>query len=115
MISVIKDTKPEVIILEKLYSHYKHPITSILMGHSRGVICLAAGNNDVELVSYPATRIKKAVTGNGRAGKHQVQGMVKSLLGLNTYPEPVDISDALAMAISYVFIESEAVRKFEKV
>lgn len=103
--NVIKETKPEVIVLEKLYSHYKHPATSILMGHARGVICLAAGSNDTKLISYTATRIKKAVTGNGRAGKHQVQGMVKALLGLSTYPEPVDISDALAMAISYVFIE----------
>ena len=102
---VIKETKPEVLVLEKLYSHYKHPATSILMGHARGVVCLACGRNNVKLVNYAATRIKKAVTGNGRAGKHQVQGMVKSLLDLKTAPNPVDISDALAMAISYVFIE----------
>jgi crossover junction endodeoxyribonuclease RuvC len=75
------------------------------MGHARGVICLACGVNNVKLVNYPATRIKKAITGNGRAGKHQVQKMVKDLLGLNTAPEPADVSDALAMAISYVYIE----------
>ena len=108
---VIKEHKPSVLVLEKLYSHYKHPATSILMGHARGVICLACGMNGVELVSYPSTRIKKAITGNGRAGKHQVQRMVKSLLGLHTAPEPVDISDALAMAISYVFIEGERNKK----
>ena len=105
---IIKETDPEVLVLEKLYSQYKHPTTSILMGHARGVICLACGKHDVELVSYPATKIKKAVTGNGRAGKIQVQGMVKSLLGLNKAPEPVDISDALAMAISYVFISGRS-------
>jgi len=102
---VIKEHKPEVLVLEKLYSHYKHPTTSILMAHARGVICLACGLNNVELVNYASTRIKKAITGNGRAGKHQVQNMVKALLGLNTAPEPVDISDAIAMAISYVYIE----------
>jgi crossover junction endodeoxyribonuclease RuvC len=102
---VIAEHKPEVLVLEKLYSHYKHPTTSILMGHARGVICLACGVNNVKLVNYPATRIKKAITGNGRAGKHQVQKMVKDLLGLNTAPEPADVSDALAMAISYVYIE----------
>ena len=102
---IIKEHKPGVLVLEKLYSHYKHPVTSILMGHARGVVCLACGINGVRLVSYPATRIKKSVTGNGRAGKHQVQSMVKSLLKLNTAPEPFDVSDALAMAISYVYIE----------
>jgi crossover junction endodeoxyribonuclease RuvC len=102
---IIREYKPEVLVLEKLYSHYKHPTTSILMGHARGVICLACGVNRIELVNYPATRIKKAVTGNGRAGKHQVQRMVKTLLGLNTAPKPADVSDALAIAISYVYIE----------
>ncbi len=102
---VIKEHKPEVLVLEKLYSHYKHPATSILMGHARGVVCLASGINGVKLVNYPSTRIKKSVTGNGRAGKHQIQRMVKTLLNLNTLPEPFDVSDALAMAISYVYIE----------
>jgi crossover junction endodeoxyribonuclease RuvC len=102
---IIAEHKPEVLVLEKLYSHYKHPTTSILMGHARGVVCLACGINNIRLVNYPATRIKKAVTGNGRAAKHQVQRMVKSLLGLKTDPKPADVSDALAMAISYVYIE----------
>lgn len=102
---IITEHRPEVLVLEKLYSHYKHPVTSILMGHARGVVCLASGINNIRLISYPATRIKKAVTGNGQASKQQVQKTVKALLGLNTLPEPVDISDALAMAVSYVYIE----------
>ncbi|MBD3380220.1 MAG: crossover junction endodeoxyribonuclease RuvC [Candidatus Omnitrophica bacterium] len=102
---VIEEFRPNVLVLEKLYSHYKHPTTSILMGHARGVVCLAAGMGGVRLESYAATRIKKAVTGNGRAGKHQVQRMVKSMLGLNKAPEPFDVSDALAIAVSYVYIE----------
>lgn len=103
---VIREHKPEVLVLEKLYAHYKHPTTALLMGHARGIVCLACGMENVRLVSYAATRIKKAVTGNGRAGKHQVQDMVKSVLALNTAPEPFDVSDALAMAISYVHIEN---------
>ena len=105
--SIIKEHRPSVLVLEKLYAHYKHPATSILMGHARGVVCLACGHNNVKLVNYPATRIKKCVTGNGRAGKHQVQSMVKSLLNLNTAPDPFDVSDALAMAISYVYMEGQ--------
>lgn len=108
---VIKEFKPQVLILEKLYSHYKHPITAILMGHARGVVCLACGQNGVELVNYPSTRIKKALTGNGRASKQQVRSTVKSVLGLRTVPEPHDISDALAMAVSYVYIEGRRAGK----
>ncbi len=104
VVAIIKEHDPEVLVLEKLYAHYKHPATAILMGHARGVICLACGLNDVKLVSYSATRIKKAVTGSGRASKQQVQLTVKGLLRLSKVPEPVDITDALAMAISFVFM-----------
>jgi crossover junction endodeoxyribonuclease RuvC len=102
---VIRESSPSVLVLEKLYSHYKHPATSILMAHARGVVCLACGVNDLKLVNYASTRIKKAVTGNGQAGKHQVQGMVRTILNLTSTPNPLDISDALAMAISYAFID----------
>lgn len=105
LLSVIKEYKAEVLVLEKLYSHYKHPVTSILMGHARGVACLAAGIADIKLVSYPSTRIKKAVTGKGHASKLQVQGMVQKLLGLREKPEPVDVSDALASALTYINVE----------
>jgi crossover junction endodeoxyribonuclease RuvC len=103
--NIIKEFTPAVLVLEKLYSHYKHPVTAMLMGHARGVICLACGEYNIELVNYAATRIKKAITGNGRAGKHQIRDMVKSMLNLETSPRFFDITDALAIAISYVYIE----------
>jgi len=111
---IIEEHSPEVLVLEKIYSHYKHPATSILMGHARAMACLVCGKFDVKLVNYPSTRIKKAVTGNGHASKYQVQRMVQSLLKLKRPPEPVDVSDALAMAISYCYIEksnSSAIRR----
>jgi len=102
---VIQEHRPEVLVLEKIYSHYKHPATAILMGHARGVVCLVSGLNNIQLVNYAASRIKKAVTGNGRATKTQVQQTVKAMLGLKKAPDPVDISDALAIAMSFVYIE----------
>ena len=101
---IIKTHTPSVIVLEKIYSHYKHPATSILMGHARGVVCLLCGINSIRLVNYSATHIKKAVTGNGRASKKQIQSMVKELLKLKKNPEPFDVSDALAIAMSYVYM-----------
>lgn len=105
---IIDEHKPGVLVLEKIYSHYRHPATAILMGHARGIACLVSGLYDIKLVSYPSTRIKKALTGNGMASKVQVQRMVQGFLNLKTPPEPTDISDALAMAIGYCFIEKNA-------
>ena len=63
VMNLIKDTLPEAVVLEELYSHYKHPKTSILMAHARGAICLAVEHQDVLLINYPTTKIKKAITG----------------------------------------------------
>lgn len=98
---LIKETAPEAIVLEELYSHYKHPRTSILMGHARGIICLAVEQEKIPLISYPTTRIKKAITGRGRASKEQMQRTITNLLGLKRPPEPFDITDALALAITH--------------
>jgi len=100
---LIDETRPDVLVIEKLYAHYKHPATAILMGHVRGVVCLLAGTKSVPLVSIPATHVKKAVTGTGHAGKSQVQGMIQHHLNLKKLPEPADVADALAVAMAYVF------------
>lgn len=102
---IVDEHRPSVLVLEKIYSHYKHPTTAILMGHARAMACLVCGKSGIKLVNYPSTRIKKAVTGNGHASKYQVQRMVQNVLRLKEPLEPVDVSDALAMAISYCYIE----------
>jgi crossover junction endodeoxyribonuclease RuvC len=102
---IIEEHRPSVLVLEKIYSHYKHPATAILMGHARAMACLVCGKFGVKLVNYPSTRIKKVITGNGHASKTQVQKMVQNILKLKSPPEPVDVSDALAMALSYCYIE----------
>ena len=104
IMNLIKDTIPEAVVLEELYSHYKHPKTSILMAHARGAICLAVEHQNILLVNYPSTKIKKAITGRGRASKEQMQRTVTSLLGLKNPPEPVDVTDALALAITHANI-----------
>ncbi len=105
LVELIEEHKPAIVALEKLYSHYRHPTTALLMGHARGVICLVSGQKAIPLVSYPATRIKKAVAGKGHASKEQIGGMVKGLLGLKGTPKTSDITDALAVAISHAYIE----------
>ena len=98
---VVSELKPDVLAIEKLYAHYKHPATAILMGHARGVVCLLSGVKRVPLVNVASTHVKKSVTGQGHAGKAQIQRMVQHYLGLKNIPEPPDVADALAAAISY--------------
>lgn len=100
---LIGELKPDVLVIEKLFAHYKHPATAILMGHVRGVVCLLSGTKSVPLVSIASTHVKKSVTGRGHAGKLQVQRMIQHTLGLKTMPEPPDVADALAVAVSYAF------------
>jgi len=98
---IIRELEPDAIIVEELYSHYGHPATAILMGHARGVMLLAAAEAGVPVVTYGATRIKKALTGNGHASKEQVQRMIQSTLRLKTLPQPADVADALAVALCH--------------
>lgn len=98
---VLASLKPEVLAMEKLYSHYDRPTTAILMGHARGVICLAAAEAGIEVVDYAATQVKKTLTGNGRAPKNQMQLAIQRELNLTTLPEPPDVADALAIAFCH--------------
>lgn len=101
--SAISELRPDVLVIERLYAHYKHPATAILMGHVRGVVCLLSGTKNIPLVSIAATHIKKAVTGKGHASKEQVACMAQHYLKLKKMSAPLDVTDALAIALSYVF------------
>ena len=100
---LIEEHRPDVMALEQLYSHYEHPRTAILMGHARGVICLAAGVYDIPLHHYAATQVKSALTGNGRASKEQIQQMVRRTFGLVQTPRPPDVADAVAIALCHLY------------
>ena len=99
--NIIVQHSPEAMAVEELYSHYAHPKTAIIMGHARGVVFLKAAEAGLEIYPYASTRIKKSLTGNGRASKEQVQLMIKSTLGLDKMPEPPDVADALAIALCH--------------
>lgn len=104
---VIAAFQPQVVAIEQLYSHYERPRTAILMGHARGVICLAAAMAGIPVVNYASTQVKKLLTGNGHASKVQVQHAVKFELKLAALPEPADVSDALAIALCHYYLNRE--------
>jgi len=107
IVDVIDQLKPCAMALEQLYSHYQRPRTAILMGHARGVICLAAARAGVPVTSYSATQVKKVLTGNGRAKKDQMQRAVQQELKLKQLPEPPDVADALAIALCHYYRQPE--------
>ncbi|MEJ2647435.1 MAG: crossover junction endodeoxyribonuclease RuvC [Sedimentisphaerales bacterium] len=96
---IIDNFRPDIVAVEELYSHYAHPKTAILMGHARGVILQKCAQSSIEVNSFNATRIKKSITGNGRASKEQVQRTIQTILMLSELPEPNDVADAIAAAL----------------
>ncbi len=97
--SLLKKHQPDCVAVEDLYSHYAHPKTAILMGHARGAILAQVCKSGIRVKSFAATKIKKSLTGNGRASKQQIQRSIKTLLGLAKLPEPPDVADAIAVAM----------------
>jgi len=104
VLKLISDTRADCLVLEKIYSHYKHPATACILGQARGVICLASFTAGLPFFEYSATRIKKAIVGKGLASKAQVQRMVTHSLGLKTLTPYMDVTDALALAIAHSYI-----------
>ena len=98
---VIEEFNPQAMCLEEVYSHANYPRTAILMGHARGVICLAARLAGIPVLNFSAKRVKQSVTGNGNASKLQVQRAVQSYFSLHRVPYPPDVADALAVAMCY--------------
>ena len=99
---VIKEFTPDVLSVEDLYSHYKHPKTAVIMGHARGVLYLAASRAGIPVFSYSATRIKKSLTGAGHATKEQVSSMIANTFKLSGLNVPADATDAVAAALCHI-------------
>lgn len=99
--AVVASTGPTVMVIEELYTTYKNPVTAILMGHARGVLCLAGAQHGVPVHTLAHSLVKRALIGSGAARKDQVNQMVTQLLGLRRRPQPNDVSDALALALAF--------------
>lgn len=100
---VLDEWKPAVMVVEQLYAHYDHPRTAILMAHARGAFFLAGAQRGIPVLSYASTKVKKLITGSGRASKEQMQHAIARELKLAGPPEPHDVADALAVALSHYF------------
>ncbi len=99
--ALIMRHRPDCVAVEDIF-HARNVRSALKLGEARGVALLAAAEAGVPVVSYAPAAVKRAVVGYGRAEKHQVQQMVKLLLGLAEPPTPHDVADALAIALCHL-------------
>ena len=100
IVRVIRQEKPDAVAIEEAF-YGKSASAALRMGEGRGVALVAVAQESRPLYQYTPAEVKKAVVGNGRAHKSQVQQMVRMILGLREAPEPEDAADALAVAICH--------------
>jgi crossover junction endodeoxyribonuclease RuvC len=75
--------------------------SALTLGQARGALMLAAANEGIDVKQYAPRKVKQSITGNGAATKEQIQFMVTTILKMKEPPSPLDISDAIAVALTY--------------
>ncbi len=113
MNTIIQNYKPDCMSIEKLYFN-TNTTTAINVAQARGVVTLAANKQNVKIFEYTPLQVKQSITGYGRAEKHQVMEMVKSILGLSAVPKPDDTADALALAICHGHVSGSIYNCFKE-
>ena len=103
---------PDALSIEELFFN-SNAKTAVNVCQARGVILLAASRRGIPIFEYTPLQIKQAVTGYGRAEKHQIISMVTTLLNLKTPPKPDDTADALAAAICHGYSSSSSLFKLQ--
>jgi crossover junction endodeoxyribonuclease RuvC len=104
---VIAEYKPDAVAIEDVYVS-ENVRAALKLGQARGAAIAAAVHAGLPVAEYTASQVKQAVVGQGRAGKDQVQKMIKALLALPEVAQ-ADASDALAVAICHTNTKKEAV------
>jgi crossover junction endodeoxyribonuclease RuvC len=102
VLEVIERTRPGAMAVEGVF-YAKNARTSVILGHARGAVLLAAALRDLSVAEYPPAEVKSAVVGAGRATKDQVGLMVQRLLKLRAVPRPHDAADGIAIALCHCF------------
>ncbi|HRC61876.1 MAG: crossover junction endodeoxyribonuclease RuvC [Dehalococcoidia bacterium] len=96
---LLEEHRPQDMALEQHFVA-NNVRSAMAIGEARAAAMIAAARARVEVYEYPPATVKESVCGFGSAGKEQVQAMVRMHLGLAELPEPLDVSDALAVALT---------------
>jgi crossover junction endodeoxyribonuclease RuvC len=103
--AVLSESRAGLVALEELFSNPHHPTASIRLAHMRGVLCLAMERAGVIVRHYTATTVKQRLTGSGHASKEQVRSMVFQLCQMPPMQVRLDLTDAIALAITGITAE----------
>ena len=101
IVDLIERHRPTTLALENAFYH-KNVRTTLVLGHARGVVLLAAEQHRLDIAEYPPATVKKVVAGVGSAPKTQVAAMVARLLHLKHAPRPADAADGVAVALTHI-------------
>lgn len=99
---VVARHSPDIMAVEGVF-YSKNVRTTVVLGHARGAILLAATLRDLPIAEYAPAEVKSAIVGTGRATKEQVQFMVQRLLRLKSPPQPADAADGVAVALTHCY------------
>ena len=97
---IISNYNPQIFAIEEVF-YGKNVKSAMRLGQARGASMVAAASKNIPIYEYSPRKVKQSITGNGNAHKSQVQFMVKSKLQMSHNPEPIDASDALAIALCH--------------
>lgn len=107
---IIKRLKPDSAAVEKLFFS-RNTTTAMDVSKAMGVVYLILRQNALVYSEYAPVKVKKALTGYGRADKKQMQLMVQRLFNLKEVPKPDDAADAIAVAACHALGGSPVFRK----
>jgi crossover junction endodeoxyribonuclease RuvC len=99
---LIKEFLPQEFAIEAPF-YGKNPQSMLKLGRAQGVAIAAALSNNIQVYEYSPRKVKQSITGNGNASKEQIASMLKHLLSIETIPQFLDATDALAVAVCHSF------------
>jgi len=105
LMAIISDHAPTEVAIERVFVS-RNADSALKLGHARGVCLLAVSQAGLPLFEYAPAMVKKAVTGRGRADKHQMTALMTLMLGLPHEPSQ-DAADALAIALCHLLLAEE--------
>lgn len=107
---IIEEFSPVEMAIEDLHSRVKFAKTAILMGHARGVIVMAAGRSNLNVIDYQPTKAKNLVSGFGRASKDQIKQAVSMHLGDIQVTKNEHVADAFSIALCHAMVRNSLQR-----
>lgn len=99
LFEVLNSEKPDLMVLEDIFSLKQYPKSGLMLGKVAGIILLAGCRAHISVVEISVREVKQVLTGNGNADKAQLERAVRNQLGADLPIRPDHASDALALAL----------------